>query len=149
MWALQSRAACVSFGRTRLAFSDRFHTPQRDMPIRAILDKMRHDGCSGRAAKAEGVSRRAVRRIVSCGRGNRRGGFRVRRAELPRGALERNGITYSVGTGSGTRRGLKSRGALASRQVDRQRLCIQLGRIIVQTFSGFIARHFPGQDASM
>jgi hypothetical protein len=26
MWALQSRAAGVSFGRTRLAFSDRFHT---------------------------------------------------------------------------------------------------------------------------
>ena len=43
---------------------------QRAVPIRAILDKMRHDGCGGRAGKAElltgiqGVSSRPVRRIV-------------------------------------------------------------------------------------
>ena len=41
-----------------------------DMPIRAILAKMRHDGCGGRAGKAElitgieGVSSRPVRKIV-------------------------------------------------------------------------------------
>ena len=40
------------------------------MPIRDILAKMRHDGCGGRAGKAElltgieGVSSRPVRRIV-------------------------------------------------------------------------------------
>jgi hypothetical protein len=40
------------------------------MPIRAILAKMRHDGCGGRAGKAEllsgieGISSRPVRRIV-------------------------------------------------------------------------------------
>jgi len=41
-----------------------------DMPIRTILARMRHDGCGGRAGKAEllsgieGVSRRPVRKIV-------------------------------------------------------------------------------------
>jgi hypothetical protein len=41
-----------------------------DMRIRALLDRMRHDGCGGRAGKAElltdieGVSSRPVRRIV-------------------------------------------------------------------------------------
>jgi hypothetical protein len=47
------------------------HSAQRDMPIRNILDKMmRHDGCGGRAGKAElltgieGVSSRPVQRIV-------------------------------------------------------------------------------------
>ena len=40
------------------------------MLIREILEKMRHDGCGGRAGKAEllsgieGVSSRPVRRIV-------------------------------------------------------------------------------------
>ena len=46
------------------------HSTQRGMLIRDILDKMRHDGCGGRAGKAElltgieGVSSRPVRRIV-------------------------------------------------------------------------------------
>jgi hypothetical protein len=40
------------------------------MPVRALLARMRHDGCGGRAGKAElltgidGVSSRPVRRIV-------------------------------------------------------------------------------------
>ena len=40
------------------------------MPIRDFLARMRHDGCGGRAAKAElltgveGVNRRPVRKIV-------------------------------------------------------------------------------------
>ena len=44
-----------------------------DLPIRTILDKMRHDGCGGRAGKPElltsieGVSSRPVRRIVLLG----------------------------------------------------------------------------------
>jgi hypothetical protein len=43
---------------------------QRDMPLRVLIARMRHDGCGGRAGKAElltgidGVSSRAVRRIV-------------------------------------------------------------------------------------
>jgi hypothetical protein len=46
------------------------HSAQRAMPIRAILDRMRHDGCGGRAGKAElvsgieGASSRPVRKIV-------------------------------------------------------------------------------------
>jgi hypothetical protein len=43
---------------------------QRDLPIHAILGKMRHDGCGGRAGSAElltgieGASSRPVRKIV-------------------------------------------------------------------------------------
>jgi hypothetical protein len=43
---------------------------RREMPIRALLARMRHDGCGGIAGKAElltgidGVSSRPVRRIV-------------------------------------------------------------------------------------
>ena len=46
------------------------HSAQRAMLIRDMLDKMWHDGCGGRAGKAElitgieGVSSRPVRRIV-------------------------------------------------------------------------------------
>ena len=46
------------------------HFARPNMPIRAILPKMRHDGCCGRAGKAElltgleGVSSRPVRKIV-------------------------------------------------------------------------------------
>ena len=29
------------------------HTPRRDMPIRDIIAKMRHDGCGGRAGRVE------------------------------------------------------------------------------------------------
>jgi hypothetical protein len=43
---------------------------QRDMPIRVLLARMRHDGCGGRPARVEllsgvdGVSSRPGRRIV-------------------------------------------------------------------------------------
>jgi hypothetical protein len=46
------------------------HMKHGDMRIRTILDRMRHDGCGGRAGKAElltdieGTSSRAVRKIV-------------------------------------------------------------------------------------
>jgi hypothetical protein len=42
--------------------------PRGDMPLRHILDRMRHDGCGGRAGRTElvtgieGVSSRPVRR---------------------------------------------------------------------------------------
>ena len=52
------------------------HMPQGDMLIRDIIERMRHDGCGGRAGKVElltgieGVSRRRpVRRIVLVGAG--------------------------------------------------------------------------------
>jgi hypothetical protein len=60
-------------------FKDRMlnevHAPerQRDMPLRVLLSRMRHDGCGGRAARAElltgidGVSSQPVRRIVLLG----------------------------------------------------------------------------------
>jgi hypothetical protein len=41
-----------------------------DLPIRTILDRMRHDGCGGRAGRVEllngieGVSSRPVRKMV-------------------------------------------------------------------------------------
>ena len=47
------------------------------MPIRDIIERMRHDGCGGRAGKVElmtgieGVSSRPVRRIVLAGDGSR------------------------------------------------------------------------------
>ena len=43
---------------------------QRDMPLRVLISRMRHDGCGGSAGKVElltgieGVSSRPVRRIV-------------------------------------------------------------------------------------
>ena len=46
------------------------HTPQRDLPLRDILDRARHDGCGGRPGRVElltgikGASSRPVRRIV-------------------------------------------------------------------------------------
>ena len=45
------------------------HTPHRDMLIRDIIARMRHDGCGGRAGKVElltgidGVSSRPARKI--------------------------------------------------------------------------------------
>jgi hypothetical protein len=62
------RIECERCGQERL-FNEA-HAAQRHMPIRDILDRMRHDGCGGRAGKAElltgveGVSSRPVRRIV-------------------------------------------------------------------------------------
>jgi hypothetical protein len=46
------------------------HMPHRDLPLRDILDRARHEGCCGRAGKAElltgiaGTSSRPVRKIV-------------------------------------------------------------------------------------
>jgi hypothetical protein len=46
------------------------HMPRGDMLLRDIIARMRHDGCGGRAGRAElltdieGVSSRPVRRIV-------------------------------------------------------------------------------------
>jgi hypothetical protein len=62
------RVECDRCGQAQLV--NQAHAPRGDMPIRTILDRMRHDGCGGRAGKAEltagveGVSSRPVRRIV-------------------------------------------------------------------------------------
>ena len=46
------------------------HSAQRHMPIRIILERMRHDGCGGKAGRAQlitgiaAASTRPVRRIV-------------------------------------------------------------------------------------
>jgi len=62
------RVTCDRCGKVQMV--NEAHMKQRDMPIRAILGKMRHDGCGGRAGEAmlltgiEGASSRPVRRIV-------------------------------------------------------------------------------------
>jgi hypothetical protein len=53
------------------------HMKRGAMRIRDIIERMRHDGCGGRAGKVEsltgieGVSGRPVRRIVLVGDGGR------------------------------------------------------------------------------
>jgi hypothetical protein len=62
------RIECGRCGKVRMISET--HTPQRDIPIRDIIARMRHDGCGGRAGKVElitgidGTSSQQVRRIV-------------------------------------------------------------------------------------
>jgi hypothetical protein len=61
------RIVCERCGKERMISET--HMPQGDMLIRDIIDRMRHDGCGGRVARAElltGIdgSSRPVRRIV-------------------------------------------------------------------------------------
>jgi len=61
------RIVCERCGKERMISET--HMAQGDMRIRDILDRMRHDGCGGRAGKAElltGIagSSRPIRRIV-------------------------------------------------------------------------------------
>ena len=62
------RVTCERCGQERM-FNEA-HSAQAHMKLRDILSRMRHDGCGGRAGKAElitgieGVSSRPVRRIV-------------------------------------------------------------------------------------
>jgi ribosomal protein S27E len=62
------RIECDRCGKVQMINEAHFARP--NMPIRAILAKMRHDGCGGRAETVEllsgieGVSSRPVRRIV-------------------------------------------------------------------------------------
>ena len=59
---------CDRCGKDRI-FAET-HFAQRNMQLREILKRMRHDGCGGRAGKVElmtgieGVTSRPVRRIV-------------------------------------------------------------------------------------
>ena len=62
------RIACARCGQERMV--NQVHAAKSDLPLHDILDKMRHDGCGGRAGKAElvtgieRVSSRPVRKIV-------------------------------------------------------------------------------------
>jgi hypothetical protein len=63
------RVTCERCGHERM-FNEAHAAAERHMPVRDILDRLRHDGCGGRAGKAElltgieGGSSRPVRRIV-------------------------------------------------------------------------------------
>ncbi len=65
------RIVCERCGKERMV--NEAHMARGDMLIRDILDRMRHDGCGGRAGRAElltgieGASSRPVRRIVLVG----------------------------------------------------------------------------------
>ena len=65
---LATQRACGRCGKERLIAAT--HMPQGDASIREILSRMHHDGCGGRAGKAElltgieGVSSGPVRKIV-------------------------------------------------------------------------------------
>ncbi len=62
------RITCDRCGKDRMIVET--HFDKRDMPIREIIRRMRHDGCGGRAGKVElltgidGVTSRPVRKIV-------------------------------------------------------------------------------------
>ena len=66
------RITCDHCGQQRM-FSETHAAGQRDMLIRDILKRMRHDGCGGLPGRAElltgieGASSRPVRRIVLIG----------------------------------------------------------------------------------
>ena len=45
------RITCDRCGKDRMV--NEAHTAQRDLPIRTILNRMRHDGCGGRAGRVE------------------------------------------------------------------------------------------------
>jgi hypothetical protein len=65
------RIVCDRCGKERLIAET--HMAHGEMLIRDIIERMRHDGCGGRAGKVElltgieGVSSRPVRRIVLVG----------------------------------------------------------------------------------
>jgi hypothetical protein len=66
------------------------HTPRGDLPIRALIAKLRHDGCGGRAGRVElltgieGASSRPVRKIVLIdGWADQRGDALARQPALP------------------------------------------------------------------
>jgi len=63
-----SHIVCDRCGKVQLI--NEIHMPRRHLPLRTIIDRMRHDGCGGRPAKVEllngveSASSGPVRRIV-------------------------------------------------------------------------------------
>jgi hypothetical protein len=54
LWAFPSwflRTECERCGKVQLI--NEIHMPRRHLPLRTIIDRMRHDGCGGRPAKVE------------------------------------------------------------------------------------------------
>jgi hypothetical protein len=70
-WVL--KVTCDRCFKDRLLAETHMTEQQRGMTLRVLLSRMRHDGCGGRAGRAElltgidGVSSRPVRRIVLLG----------------------------------------------------------------------------------
>jgi hypothetical protein len=64
------RIECDRCGKVEVFNEALAHAARRTLPLRDILDRMRHDGCGGRPGGVEllsgqeGVSSRPVRRIV-------------------------------------------------------------------------------------
>ena len=64
------RIECDRCGKDRMLNEAHMSAPQRGMVLRVLIGRMRHDGCGGRAGRAElltgidGVSSRPVRKIV-------------------------------------------------------------------------------------
>jgi hypothetical protein len=64
------KITCDRCGNDRMLDEAHMRERERAPPLRVLLSRMRHDGCGGRAARAElltgieGVSSRPVRRIV-------------------------------------------------------------------------------------
>jgi hypothetical protein len=50
------RITCDRCGKDRVISETHATAAQRDMPIREIIERMRHDGCGGRAGKVELVT---------------------------------------------------------------------------------------------
>jgi hypothetical protein len=54
LWAFPSwflRIECERCGKVQLI--NESHMPRRHLPLRTIIDRMRHDGCGGKPAKVE------------------------------------------------------------------------------------------------
>ena len=64
------RIECDRCGKVSMLNEAHTHGRRRDIPLRVLLARMRHDGCGGRPGTAElltgidGVSAQRVRRIV-------------------------------------------------------------------------------------
>jgi hypothetical protein len=64
------KITCDRCGKDRMLSETHAPKHQREMPIRVLLARARHDGCGGRAGRVElltgidGASSRPVRRIV-------------------------------------------------------------------------------------
>jgi hypothetical protein len=67
------KITCDRCGKDRMLGETHAPERQREMPLRVLLARARHDGCGGRAGRVElltgvdGVSSRPVRRIVLMG----------------------------------------------------------------------------------
>jgi hypothetical protein len=120
------RIVCDRCGKERMV--NEVHMPQRDLPISDILARARHDGCGGRAGKAElltgiaAASSRPVRRIgvvlgvggvlvwvlVSVhGRGGDLDRHAVRRGGVGGGGHRTVGLRWSCKTSTMAERGIR------------------------------------------